>query len=834
MEKKKHHNALQPGYKLHWYVIKEVLGRGGFGITYLAQDTNLDRPVAIKEYLPVEFSCRDHTDSVNPIDAEDDPQYKWGLEKFIVEAQTLAKFEHPNIVRVISVFEENNTGYMVMNYERGVELQSLIKNGQTLEEQDLLKILFPLLDGLEYVHSAGFIHRDIKPQNIVIRPDGTPVLIDFGSARQSLGQKTKTLTSLVSPGYAPFEQYYSKSDKQGPWTDIYALAATLYRCISGIAPMSAVDRSESIVHGSGDIFVSAVELGRGRYSDGLLRAIDNGLKFKTEERPQSIGEWKRYLREITQPSSGIVIAEDQLPTLMAEPRIRNTSTRQVTRELQRKSKSAYIYGVLVVATAIGVILFLNKYHIPDILMNSLSGLTEQDEQAPSEKNILSLLSQAQLDFENQKYVKPNGDNAYFRYQQVIEADPDNILAQQGIQRITGKLIDLARQEIDSGNLLLAQDYMRQAGEIMPDSSELTELRALYDQKHRETLRAEIESQLLRKKETEEKEKQEQNKTLITYLLAQAETNINESRLTSPEGNNAYENYKKILELEPDNKEAKQGIRNITDKYLVFAREAGDAGAYDKAREYLSTAAAISPGSESVKAAREEISGKRKIEEQRKQKEAQKLARLKEEKEKQKAEEEKLQAQLREEEEAARLREQELEARRAEEEKQQIIEEAKQQARQEMEAALKQEELARQEEAKIAASKIGINIKGVDSKYQSMGLNPGELLNEINGILVSAGYNITDSSQAGSTGGSKVLDLIFTPTHAADGKLVKWAILAAVRQGNTVLWSARDERESKVTKLYGVDVEARGIDNLADVKNSFIHMVSQFAAKNRIQ
>ena len=154
-----------------------------------------------------------------------------GLTRFISEAQTLARFEHPNIVRVLSVFEGNITGYMIMPYEQGQTLKHILSTERTLEETALLKIMIPILGGLEQVHSAHFIHRDIKPDNIFIRHDGNPVLLDFGSARQALGEEIKTLTSLVSPGYAPFEQYYSKSDEQGPWTDIYGLGATLYRAI---------------------------------------------------------------------------------------------------------------------------------------------------------------------------------------------------------------------------------------------------------------------------------------------------------------------------------------------------------------------------------------------------------------------------------------------------------------------------------------------------------------------------------------------------------------------------------------------------------------------------
>ena len=221
MKQKTHRNSLKPGHKIHWYEIKEILGQGGFGITYLAFDPNLKKYVAIKEYLPIEVAVREGDFSVNPVSEGHIDQYQWGLDRFIFEAQTLSNFKHPNIVSILSVSEDNNTAYMVMEYEEGVSLKEKLGRRETIEENELLKIVLPIMDGLAMVHKAGFIHRDIKPGNIYIRKDGSPVLLDFGSARHALGEKTKTLTTLFTSGYAPFEQYFSKSDEQGEWTDIY-------------------------------------------------------------------------------------------------------------------------------------------------------------------------------------------------------------------------------------------------------------------------------------------------------------------------------------------------------------------------------------------------------------------------------------------------------------------------------------------------------------------------------------------------------------------------------------------------------------------------------------
>jgi serine/threonine protein kinase len=308
-------DALAPGYRLHWYVLEQVLGQGGFGITYLARDTNLDQPVAIKEYLPVEVAGRRSDSSVRARTEEHDERYRWGLDRFIREARTLARFDHPNIVRVLSVFEFNNTAYMVMRFERGETLAALLERRHALPEAELMRVLLPILDGLELVHNAGFIHRDIKPDNILIRDDGTPVLLDFGSARYALG-RSRTVTILVAPGYAPFEQYYSSGENQGPWTDIYGLGATCYRAIAARAPLDAITRSKGILGSTKEVLVPAAAVGSGRYSERLLKAIDHALAFAETERPQNIAAWRQ---ELPQEATPAVPASAPARTLSAPP-----------------------------------------------------------------------------------------------------------------------------------------------------------------------------------------------------------------------------------------------------------------------------------------------------------------------------------------------------------------------------------------------------------------------------------------------------------------------------------------------------------------------------------
>ena len=282
-----HRQALPKGYRLHEYQLDRVLGAGGFGLTYLGWDTSLDKPVAIKEYLPNDLAVRETDHSVMPKSHQDEDNFQWGLERFLDEARTLARFKHPNIIAVHRYFDAHNTAYIVMEFAEGETLDEVLKRG-VLEESRLLSVLMPLLDGLEEVHRGDFLHRDIKPGNIVIRPDGSPVLLDFGAARQAIGSRSRSITSVVTPGYAPIEQYDIRGN-QGPWTDIYALGAVAYKAVSGEAPPDATGRLRQ------DPMIPASEVCRGKYSEPLLNSIDWALSVEDESRPQDVTSWRQSM-----------------------------------------------------------------------------------------------------------------------------------------------------------------------------------------------------------------------------------------------------------------------------------------------------------------------------------------------------------------------------------------------------------------------------------------------------------------------------------------------------------------------------------------------------------
>ena len=270
-------------------------------MTYLAEDQNLLRQVAIKEYLPSDFANRSSDHTVQPLSGEQGETYQWGLSAFLNEARTLARFRHPNIVHIHSVFELNNTAYIVMDYESGKDLRQQIKLGHP-SEADLMAILLPILDGLKKIHNAGFIHRDITPTNIRIRQDGSPVLIDFGSAREAVKQVSQSLTRITTPRYAPFEQYGTQIE-QGPWTDIYALGACMFLAITGIRPIDAMDRSAAILNKWIDPQPLLTNAMTGEYSREFLEAIEAALRFRIEDRPQSIEAWETLLKQAPSPQT---------------------------------------------------------------------------------------------------------------------------------------------------------------------------------------------------------------------------------------------------------------------------------------------------------------------------------------------------------------------------------------------------------------------------------------------------------------------------------------------------------------------------------------------------
>ena len=291
VEEQQHRLALPKGTRIRDFEFHRVLGHGGFGITYLGWNITLDIPVAIKEYFPADLATRERNLSVVPQTAQAAPDFQWGLERFLDEARTLARFQHPGIVRIHHFFEAHRTAYIAMEYVEGESLSAYLKRKGTLGEKELKGMLDPLLSALEVVHRADFLHRDIKPANIVLRAkDGSPVLLDFGAARQAMGARSRSVTSIVTPGYAPIEQYSTRA-AQGEWTDIYALGGVCYRALTGENPFDATDRMRN------DPLVPVARRCAGKASPEFLAGIDAALSVDAPDRPQTISAWRESMSD---------------------------------------------------------------------------------------------------------------------------------------------------------------------------------------------------------------------------------------------------------------------------------------------------------------------------------------------------------------------------------------------------------------------------------------------------------------------------------------------------------------------------------------------------------
>ena len=579
-----HNNALQAGYQLHWYTIQSVLGQGAFGITYLAHDINLDRLVAIKEYMPGQFSMRVDNETIEPISGDMQNDYQSGLQRFLSEARILTMFQHPNLVQVFNIFEQNNTAYMVMSYESGRSLKQILKSRKILSELELMRILVPLLDGIEMMHRKGYIHRDIKPGNIFIRADNTPVLLDFGSARQTHyyfseddDSPVKTLTNFVSPGYTPIEQYTGKSDRQGPWTDIYSLGATLYKAITGKMPIEAVERSESLLHVEKDEYQPLIHVAEGNYSKSFLCAIDHALAFKAHERPQTIPEWKKEFgiteddidtielptyqlnkiqSEYSELDSEEVTAEVSstlTKTLPISEDTENTAPTVVSLPQQRTSLVKRCLNSLPYAVAASLVLativIINLDNTAPDLQTANSPSTFKTPAIPAEETLTSPIT----------LQKPVVDK---------ESTPAMVSGINSEQFLGNTVNALA-----SKNQLQQQNVIEEKLEPV----------------------------------LEPNPKQER----INTLLAKAADNISRNQLTVPEDNNAVYHYQQVLNLDADNADAKRGLLLITDKFMIKAYRAIEDEQFSRADNYINKADRVTPNIDAVRRAREYLAVKQK-------------------------------------------------------------------------------------------------------------------------------------------------------------------------------------------------------------------------------
>ena len=333
------------------FKIIKTLGQGGFGVTYLADDGFLDRGIVLKECFPTQIAYRDQTTlHIHPNSSDDQEDFEWCLRRFQDEARTLAKFRHPNMLSVQDIFEENNTVYMVIDYIDGEPLAHKIsamrEEEKSQNEEDIRRILDPLMDVLAMVHKKGVLHRDIAPDNVMITTDGDPVLIDFGAARQAVGQKSKNISTIVKDGYSPPEQY-SQKNEQGPYTDIYALSAMIYELMSNEKPVDAPSRQTALSDDDPDPLVPLSERVGNQFSPALIASIEAGLILSRKQRPQSIKEWQKGCLEAKNIGS-----PNEPASKRSKKKAKEAAQEQEQRKRQRIKIASISALILMVASSI--------------------------------------------------------------------------------------------------------------------------------------------------------------------------------------------------------------------------------------------------------------------------------------------------------------------------------------------------------------------------------------------------------------------------------------------------------------------------------------------------
>ena len=466
-----HLNALPPGTSIGDFVIEKSLRPGGFGITYLGQDTVLGRTVAVKEYLPAGFAVRVADMTIRPRTRDDEEDYRKGLDDFLREAQALARFEHhPNIVRVHRFFKAHGTAYIVMEFVEGQPLSALLDAEKTLDELRLTALLNPLLAALEvmHAHAEAFLHRDIKPGNIMIRDDGAPVLIDFGSARAAMAARSQSMAAVVSPGFSPIEQYSTRS-KQGPWTDIYAVGAVLYCAMTGVVPSEAPDRL------TGDDLVPTGQATGGRYGKPLCDAVDWALRILGPDRPQSIAEWREVLEgrsappapSAGHPSADPVGGYSRPPA--APPAGQTASPPEAGRTSGGKGRWRWLAALgLAAALAAG-----GAYYVEYGLSLPWEGKglpTARIERSERKDQVPALLPKCREHADGQAYAE-----ALVCYGEVLKLEPEHVEAQEKVPALEKDWASKCREHLDNEQYAPARTCYREMLALVPEHPEAKDM-----------------------------------------------------------------------------------------------------------------------------------------------------------------------------------------------------------------------------------------------------------------------------------------------------------------------------------------------------------------------
>lgn len=637
-DKKTYPHALKPGHELLWYRIREVLGQGSFGITYLCQDLNHHRLVAIKEYAPEYFARREDGHRMVPGSDTDVSDFVRGLERFVHEAETLDRFQHPNIVRVMDMFETNNTAYMIMDYERGESLASVLTRQKTLSDLELCGLLLPVLDGLEAIHRAGMVHGDLKPSTIYIRTDGSPVLLDVGCARQAIGTQSKNVTHLASPGYAPIEQY--TQGKPGPWTDLYGLGAIGYRAVVGSAPIDAVARAKAIQAEAPDPYKPLGGRTKAPYSQALLKGIDHALAFETTRRPQTVSAWREDLKlhathtwaikvkdssrapvdleDAPLPSTGrrgsvVNLGQDRggavssPPSSGATEEIPPATAGHVSRWLDRGRNVAL--GMVTAFAGVGLMFVL--------LADNSDPATRTDRDIAYTLPTQQPAAVPGQPVANAIPVSTDTPSSAVDAQESVADIRDRSEGEPSrVRELPGALSSPVQGQADPPAVVNPPG----AGQPQSQVSQDGRLPRVSDPQATDGASASSETNV-RTFDTsmtikppvaamDQTKSSGQRTAQIAQLLEQAGRDVAALRLTTPASQNAFAKYREVLVLDPKSSRALNGIASIVYNYVQLIDRATETDRFELADLYLRRAVTVSPEDRNLRRARETMVAKR--------------------------------------------------------------------------------------------------------------------------------------------------------------------------------------------------------------------------------
>ncbi|MFW5444361.1 MAG: SUMF1/EgtB/PvdO family nonheme iron enzyme [Methylococcaceae bacterium] len=599
MQQQSKNTCLAPDTLVDYYEIRGTLNVDIFGFTYKAWDSKHSRLVVLKEYFPTDIAVRIGNSNSIEVDKSNTDDFQYGLNQFLDEANTLTKFHHPNIVTVHNRIQANNTSYLCMALPHGQTLaKKLVEQGGTLPEKDLIPIVNAMVSALQYSHGKNHLHANISPENIFLRDSSSPALINFAVARRAIAVQLKKLPNINSSGYTSYEQYEYNLDKQGAWSDFYALGATLYRCISGKTPVNAKTRYTKVFKKKlPDPLIPALTLGQGVYSKDLLALIDWMLAPTSTDRPQNTAE--------------IISKIDQNPSVFGPktPVDADIFSHHLASPLISKTKQASSKTTLkesVIQQPVPKPLLINNQENSETVQQEVKVIPQkQPLESESEPEQQAFISNSDLII----VAPPSSETDQQKNLTTIEKPYiSDLFAESADNESSSKELKYWLAFI-SFCIIIAiisisqkQNLQRLIGYIADETPITTAKKTGQENKDQVTPRANNKKQpavIEHKQQNISKKLQTKKSPEIQTILSKAAANIKQMRLSTPAGNNALEKYQHVLQLQPNNKEARQGLIDISDQYLLLSNKLLKQQSYSKARLYLNKAKAIQPSNPKV-------------------------------------------------------------------------------------------------------------------------------------------------------------------------------------------------------------------------------------------